>query len=76
MSSEILQFFFFFWYFFILFMLLDTQDCIFQVCSCQFIQPFIVLHYDVDAALPKGEVTLLILLETGESIIAASLSIM
>ena len=52
-------------------MLLDTQDCICQVCSCQFIQPFIVLHYDVDAALPKGEVTLLILLETGESIIAA-----
>ena len=57
-------------------MLLDTQDCICQVCSCQFIQPCILLHYDVDAVLPKGEVTLLILLETGESIIAASPSTM
>lgn len=57
-------------------MLLDTQDCICQVCSGHFIQPHILLHYNVDAALPKGEVTLLILLETGESIIAASPSIM
>lgn len=47
-------------------MLLDAQDCICQVRSCQFIQPCILLHYDVDAALPKGEVTLLILLETEE----------
>lgn len=57
-------------------MILDPQDCICQVCSCQFIQHCILLHYDVDAALPKVEVTLPIVLETEESIIAASPSIM